>query len=101
MDLESFLQRSGYNQTTLAAVLNTSSQNVNRWNTGVGKPGFEICKKLLELGMTVEELFGVEYAKMHREFKVDTSIQQIFDSPEFKANLEKAVKDLKDRGLIK
>jgi hypothetical protein len=43
----------------------------------------------------------VEYAKMHREFKVDTSIQQIFDSPEFKANLEKAVKDLKDRGLIK
>lgn len=100
MNFDSFLARNGYNQTSLAAELNTSSQNVNRWIRNIGKPSYEICKKLLELGMTVEELFDVPYKHMHREFKVDSSVQEVFDSPEFKANLQKAVSDLKAKGLI-
>lgn len=100
MNFDSFLTRNGYNQTTLAAELETSSQNVNRWIRNIGKPSYEICVKLLKLGMTVEEHFDVDYTKMHKEFKVDSSVQDVFESPEFKINLQKAVEDLKKKGLI-
>ena len=65
MDILSFLERKKIRQADLSRMLDTTPGNVNRWVKGDGVPSWEICRKLLLLGMTVEELFGVEYSKMH------------------------------------
>lgn len=63
MNIERFLKIRGWNQTELAREIGTSSQNINKWATGKGVPSYEFCRKLIEAGMSVEDLFGVdEYA---------------------------------------
>jgi hypothetical protein len=104
IDLDKLQEETGLSHNELAELANIGPKVIYKWSymhKDSSRPDYNALVRLLEKGATVETLFGVEYAKMHREFKVDTSIQHIFDSPEFKANLEKAVKDLNDRGLIK
>ncbi|WP_407444878.1 helix-turn-helix transcriptional regulator [Fibrobacter sp.] len=60
MDLLKFLSRKDMTQADLAKALETSPGNVNRWAKNEGVPSYELCSKLLELGMTTEELFGIE-----------------------------------------
>lgn len=45
--------------------MDPKSSLLSAYEKGRSKPSFEICDKLIRLGMTVEELFGIEYAKMH------------------------------------
>ena len=33
---------------------------VSQWSSGKTRPSYDMCRKLLELGATVEELFGVD-----------------------------------------
>ena len=42
-------------------LLKTVPGNVTRWVKEEGVPSYELCGKLLSLGMTVEELWGIEY----------------------------------------
>lgn len=60
IDLSSFLERKGINQTQLANLIGTSPANVNRWATGFGVPSHSLCARLLQEGMTVKELFGID-----------------------------------------
>lgn len=60
MDLDGFLKRIGTTQKDLAEEIGTTPANVSRWSSGIGVPGFDLCRKLLEAGMTTKELFGVE-----------------------------------------
>lgn len=55
------LSRLHMNQAELAKELETSPANVNKWVKKEGVPSYELCCKLLELGMTIEELFGISY----------------------------------------
>jgi transcriptional regulator with XRE-family HTH domain len=58
-------ERLGYKtQTALAEVLVIEPSNVSKWEAGNGYPSYEFLRKFLELGATVEELFGVEYNKV-------------------------------------
>lgn len=59
MELLKFLKDNGYSQTDLAKLLDTSVQNVNKWCNGGGVPSYEFCQRLLQIGMSVEDLFGV------------------------------------------
>lgn len=61
MDIIGFLRRQKLTQQELGDAIGTSNQNVNRWVTGKGVPSYEFCKKLLEMGMRVDELFGIDY----------------------------------------
>jgi len=54
-----------FNQADLAKKLKIIQQNVSKWEAGVGTPSFAVAKKLFEMGITVEELFGFEYNKEH------------------------------------
>lgn len=64
------------------------------------RPSYNALIKMLNQGASVETLFGVEYKKMHQEFIVSPSTQEIFDSPEFQAGMKKAIEKLKKDGLI-
>ena len=53
------LDKKKMSQADLAKALDTTPANVNRWAKGEGVPSYELCVKLLEQGMTTEELFGI------------------------------------------
>ena len=101
MEILSFLQRKGYSQTSLAEKLGTSSQNVNRWVSGVGVPSYELCKKLLELGMTIEELFGIDIP-IHPPSTDPAFLEGVANAsdPEFNAKVEKIVLEMKAKGQL-
>lgn len=59
IQIQKFMERLGIrNQAELAARLGLTQAAVSAWNAGVRKPAYEVCVQLLEMGMTVEELFG-------------------------------------------
>ena len=60
MEIQNFMKEHGYSQTDLAKMLNTSVQNVNKWVNGRGVPSYEFCQRLLQIGMSVEDLFGIQ-----------------------------------------
>lgn len=100
MEIQSFLARKGYSQTSLAEKLGTTSQNVNRWVTGVGVPSYEFCKKLLELGMTIGELFGIELSEMTPPTGDGASGMANASDPEFNAKVERIVLEMKAKGQL-
>ena len=87
LDLFSYLTRKKMSQADLAKSLDTTPANVNRWAKGEGVPSYELCVKLLEQGMTTEELFGLTLPK------------QVSESDEL--DLERKVKDIIIKALQK
>lgn len=57
--IKAFRKRINCNQLELAEKLEISGNTVSQWESGLRKPSYEVLKQLLELGATVEELFGV------------------------------------------
>jgi transcriptional regulator with XRE-family HTH domain len=75
-----FRDRERFNtQTDLAKTLEIKPGNVSLWEAGSGYPSFLVAKKLFELGITVEELFGIEYAKKHNLIKDKDSKEDELD----------------------
>jgi transcriptional regulator with XRE-family HTH domain len=62
LGVKKFRERMGWSQKKLAEKLGCKNLPVyHHWETGRCDPSFEIVQKLLEMGATVEELFGVDY----------------------------------------
>lgn len=62
MNIQDFIKRVGIaNHGELAKKVGVSKKTVDSWSSGDRTPTFEVCQKLLDLGMTVEELFGKQY----------------------------------------
>jgi len=60
--IRDFRERIGLKtQTELAKLLGIKAANISEWEKGTGSPSFAQAKKLFELGITVEELFGIKY----------------------------------------
>ena len=95
-DCNSFINRKGWKQRELAQRLNIGTSTVGMWCTGQSTPSYGVILKLIELGMTMEELFGVEYSGMLMK-NSETSPEvagSIFDSPEFRASIEKILQEI-------
>lgn len=86
MDILAFLKRKGMTQSDLAKVLKVSGANVNKWVSGKGYPSYEMCRKLIKLGITCEELFGEPYKGGVEEIK--------YTSEELYSAAENVLKDL-------
>jgi len=69
--LKHFRFRKNLKQEDLANALEVNQQNISIWEAGRTRPSYQTLKKLLELGATVEEIFGVEYEKMHFKAKIE------------------------------
>jgi transcriptional regulator with XRE-family HTH domain len=63
--IRKFRDRMRFNQADLAKKLKVIQGNVSKWEAGKGTPSFSVARKLFEMGITVEELFGFEYNKEH------------------------------------
>lgn len=105
-DVTSFINRKHWTIEDLANQLFESGgrSRVGMWKSGGSSPRYAAILKLIDLGVTAEELFGKEYAE--KLWKNSAGVNQetapdIFDTPEFQEGVAKALKDLKARGLIK
>ena len=97
MDIFSFLRRKKMKQADLARSLETVPGNVTRWVKGEGVPSYELCAKLLSLGMTVKELFGIDYVE--GDDYIPSVPPEFIESHEFREGVKLAVEEvLKTKG---
>ena len=62
VNVQNFIDRVGIrSHEELAEKIGATKSAVSSWSAGVRTPTYEKCLALLELGMTVEELFGKPY----------------------------------------
>jgi transcriptional regulator with XRE-family HTH domain len=97
--IKDFRKRIGLQtQTELAKLLGIKASNVSEWESGNGFPSYQIIKKLLEKGATIEELFGIEYAKTHNLTEIDPAqqsfLKEIDDIKRSQKEIEKMRLDL-------
>jgi len=67
IDFQSFMHRKKISQAKLAKMLNVTSATVNMYCKGKSGMGFDKIEKLIEMGITPEELFGENAGKKLRE----------------------------------
>ena len=105
MDIKGFLERTGKKQRELSLNLGVSQPTISSWAKGK-RPSFEVIDKMLKLGFTIEEIFGKETAnanansELQAKKRIFETIPPAFDTPEFRAGVAQAVKDMKERGLL-
>lgn len=61
-----FLDRTGLKVKDIASAFDLTKAAVSSWKNGVSFPDYPKIFKLLEMGMTLDEMFGVEIAKTER-----------------------------------
>lgn len=67
VNIQQFIDRVGIrSHEELAEKVGATKSAVSSWSAGVRYPTYEKCVALLELGMTVEELFGKPYPSTSR-----------------------------------
>jgi len=60
MNIEKFLSRTNRSAVSLAAELGLNASSITAWKKGKTTPSYEICQRLLEAGMDIDELFNDE-----------------------------------------
>ena len=61
-DCDQFLKRTGFTVKELSEKLGCSSSAILSWKRGDSFPKIEMLAKLIDLGATIFEIFGHEYA---------------------------------------
>lgn len=95
IDLKSFLNRSKMTKADLCRKigLDPKSSLLSSYEKGRSDPSFSVCRQLLLAGMTVEELFGIDYKSLHREIMLPINAKEFLGAPEFKDAVKKIVVD--------
>lgn len=89
--LKKFMNRMGFSQQELAKLMECGQPRVSAINTGTSEARYSEMVKLLELGMTLEEMFGDDLAKKIRE-KFSPIVSNIdFKSKEFQKGVQEAI----------
>ena len=72
VNVKEFTARVGISQEELADKIGVKPATVYSWTSKGRTPTYDVCVKLLELGMTVEEIYDKAYQssdrKTHEEF---------------------------------
>lgn len=97
-DCTSFINRKGWKQKDLAQRVGVGTSAVGMWCTGKSFPPYESIEKLIDLGITADELLGrrlfeklLDNSGYGKQEEFDKSI---LDTPEFKAKVAKIFKEL-------
>lgn len=102
MDIEAFLIRTGLSKADLLRKLglDPKSSLISAYIKERSKPSYEICEKLIKLGISAYELFDKEIADELIRNSSDKSlvIPKQFESPEFMEGVARALEQLKAMG---
>ena len=91
VNVQGFIDRVGIaDHFELAAKVGVKKSTVDSWSSGSRTPTYEVCQKLLDLGMTVEELFGKPYPSSVAALNEKTSLWEMMEN-----NLQNMIKDIR------
>lgn len=90
-ECQKFLDRMGWKQEDLAKALGSKQSRVSNWNTGVASPRYNEILKLIDLGVTIEELFGDDVAEKLKSRMTPVVKEIDYKSPEFLKGVQEAV----------
>lgn len=79
------------------------ARNLGKWKQSKpngSRPNYNALVHLLRHGATVETLFGVDYKKIHQEFVVPPSTQDILNSPEFHKRVMELIQEWRSKGMV-
>ncbi|GBU23786.1 hypothetical protein R83H12_00404 [Fibrobacteria bacterium R8-3-H12] len=97
-DISCFLARNNFTHAKLAEKLECSTSLVSVWASSEQTPSFDKCLKLIELGMTFEEMFGSELTNKAKVFLNESPKEP---ESEFNSKVGKAIIDLLNEGFFK
>lgn len=92
-DFQRFLSRKRLKHREIASRIDASLGLIGSWAAGKAKPGFEKMLKLIEEGITAQELFG----EKHGDLLVKNSSKPESDRGEIMAAVKAALADLGGR----
>lgn len=88
--IKEFIERVGIgSQEELAEKLDVTNVTVSKWANGTGTPTFKVCQQLLDMGMTVEELFGKPYPSTAKDLDSEFKRKADYLARALLANIEK------------
>ena len=99
--IKDFLKRVRITQYDLAEKIGCNQSLVSAWAGGTTKPTLDKIGKLIELGITADELFGPEMAR-----KLCDNSGLMYGPPKdinteaFRQGVEQVVIDMKNKGLL-
>lgn len=100
-DFDGFIARTGRKRKGVASELGLKESTVGNWCTGTSTPNYATIVKLVQLGMTAQELFGKELGNLLVENSCNVAqIPPKFDTPEFRRGLERVIADMKANGIL-
>ena len=84
VDIDSFIARTGRSKADLSRDLgfDPKSSLLAAYQAGRTKPSYDVCAKLLQLGMTLKELFGDDVDARLKKFYMDSEKREMAESPE-------------------
>lgn len=92
-ECQKFLDRMGWDQSDLASKLDSKQSRISNWKTGLASPRYNEILKLIDLGATIEELFGDDYAEKLKS-RMNVSLDDIdVKSSDFVKGIHDAVVD--------
>jgi len=100
IDVARFLKRKGLTQQELAKKIKCSLGLVGGWASYRGVPSYEKCIELLQMGMTISELFGEDVAKETRLFPITEEELQT-KSSDFEKKVGEAIINLTNNGFFR
>ena len=90
VNVQEFIRRVGISDhEELAQKLGIKKGTVDSWSSGSRSPTYEVCVRLLELGMTVEELFGKPYPSSARTADEDFERKATFFVKKLLSNIDR------------
>ena len=101
MDIEAYRSRKKRSVAELADMLGVKPAAIYNYKYGKSMPSYEAIEKMLVDGAFLSEIFNDEVQKKVFESFNPELCPDIYNSPEFKQGVARAIEDLKKMGVIK
>lgn len=101
MDIEAYRLRTKKTVAELAKLLGVKEAAIYNYKYGKSKPSYESIEKMLLDGAYLSEIFSEEVQKKVFESCGNEQCGDLYNSPEFKRGVAKAIEELKKMGVIK
>lgn len=100
MDIEAYRSRKKRTVAELAEMLGVKPAAIYNYKYGKSMPSYEAIEKMLLDGAYLSEIFNEDVQRKVFESLPVEQCSDIFNSPEFKNGVAKAIEDMKAKGLI-
>lgn len=99
-DFNKFLRRKNFKQKDAAAAVGASMGLIGTWAAKGAVPSYEKIAKLIDLGITAQELFGEELGSKLIQNSIAVPPAELANDPDFQEGLQQSI-DAKVSAAVK